>query len=66
MYIAYIAVLVMVMAIGIGVVIYAIAEAIRTRRHLKDVYPFVIDGSKGRRKSRLERWLDACDIAEGL
>lgn len=36
MYIAYIAVLVMVMAIGIGVVIYAIAEAIRTRRHLKD------------------------------
>ncbi len=57
-------VVVMVFAIGIGVVIYAIAEAIRTQRYIKNVYPFVIDGNKGRRKSRLERWLDACDIAD--
>lgn len=62
--IAMIVVVMTVFAIGIGVVIYAIAEAIRAQRYIKNVYPFVIDGNKGRRKSRLECLLDACGIAD--
>lgn len=56
--------LAVVFIIGIGVIIYAIAKAIKAWRYLKVVYPFEIDGNKGHRKSWIERFLDASDIAD--
>ncbi len=62
--------LIYLFGLGIGVIIslggifYAIDHFAKVIRYMKVVSPFEVEGNKGHRKSWVERFLDASDIAD--